>query len=159
MQNFLLSARLRILDALRNNRAVGQLSAAAALAKSFVVSALENRLLLRATAYRRASPGVLRDRLGTQLSPWLEPLARSKDTAANGHEKCRGRGRAWSLPAQSPTNDAHKCSARSESERMLCTCRSPSSSFRALAIGTISAPRRTTFRTTVTATQRGTKGT
>ena len=33
MQNFLLSARLRILDALRNNRAVGQLSAAAALAK------------------------------------------------------------------------------------------------------------------------------
>jgi glycosyltransferase involved in cell wall biosynthesis len=73
MQNFLLSARLRILDALRNNRAVGQLSAAAALAKSFVVSALENRLLLRATAYRRASPGVLRDRLGMQLSPWLEP--------------------------------------------------------------------------------------
>jgi glycosyltransferase involved in cell wall biosynthesis len=73
MQNLLLSARLRILDALRNNRAAWQLSAAAALAKSFVVSALENRLLLRATAYRRSSPGVLRQRLGTQLSPWLEP--------------------------------------------------------------------------------------
>jgi glycosyltransferase involved in cell wall biosynthesis len=73
MQNLLLSARLRILDTLRNSRTVWQLSAAAALAKSFMVSALENKLLLRATAYRRASPGVLRDRLGTQLSPWIEP--------------------------------------------------------------------------------------
>ena len=73
IQNFLLRARLRIADVLRNSRAVWKLSSATALAKSFVASAPEDRLLLRATAYRRAGPGFLRERLESQLSPWLEP--------------------------------------------------------------------------------------
>jgi glycosyltransferase involved in cell wall biosynthesis len=73
IQNLLLRARLRIADRLRNSRTVWKLSAATALAKSFVASPPEDRLLLRATAYRRAGPGFLRERLESQLSPWLEP--------------------------------------------------------------------------------------
>jgi glycosyltransferase involved in cell wall biosynthesis len=73
IHNSLLLARLRIADALRSSRAVWQLSAVASLAKSFVASALEDRLMLRATAYRRASAGFLRERLESMLSPWLEP--------------------------------------------------------------------------------------
>ncbi len=72
IHNSLLPARLRIADALRNSRSVWQLSAVASLAKSFVASAPEHRLLLRAIAYRRASPGFVRERLESQLSPWLE---------------------------------------------------------------------------------------
>ncbi|PYU18902.1 MAG: hypothetical protein DMG32_25450 [Acidobacteria bacterium] len=73
IQNFLLPARLRIADTLRNSRAVRELSAAAALAKSFVASASQDRLSLRATAYRRANSSFLRKLLEAQLSPWLEP--------------------------------------------------------------------------------------
>src|SRR5258706_16409414 len=73
IHNSSLPARLRIADALRNSRAVWQLSAVASLAKSFIASAPEDKLLLRATAYRRASPGFVRERLESQLSPWLEP--------------------------------------------------------------------------------------
>jgi glycosyltransferase involved in cell wall biosynthesis len=38
-----------------------------------LTSAPENRLLLRAAAYRRAKSAILRNRLERQLSPWLEP--------------------------------------------------------------------------------------
>jgi len=71
IRNFSLPARLRIVDVLRNSRAVWQLSAVASLAKSFIASGPEHRLLLRATAYRRAGPGFVRERLESQLSPWL----------------------------------------------------------------------------------------
>ena len=73
IHNSSLPTRLRIADALRNSRAFWQLSAVASLAKSFVASARKDRLLLRATAYRRASPGIVRERLESHLSPWLEP--------------------------------------------------------------------------------------
>jgi glycosyltransferase involved in cell wall biosynthesis len=73
IQNSSLSPRLQIAEALRNSRAVWQLSALASLAKSFVASTPKDRLLLRATAYRRASPGFVRERLESMLSPWLEP--------------------------------------------------------------------------------------
>jgi glycosyltransferase involved in cell wall biosynthesis len=69
----LLPTTLRISDALRNNRAVEELFAVATLARSFLTSAPENRLLLRAAAYRRAQSAILRNRLERQLSPWLEP--------------------------------------------------------------------------------------
>jgi glycosyltransferase involved in cell wall biosynthesis len=73
IQSSLLSTRRRIADALRNSRATWELSAVAALAKSFTTRAPEKRLLLRSVAYRRASPGFLRDRLEKHLSQWLEP--------------------------------------------------------------------------------------
>jgi len=73
IRNSSLPPRLQIADALRNSRAVWQLSALASLAKSFVASTPKDRLLLRATAYRRASPGFVRRRLESHLSRWLEP--------------------------------------------------------------------------------------
>jgi hypothetical protein len=73
-QKFLLRGRMRIVDALRNNRVVWELCAIVALLQSFIASALENRLALRASAYRRASSHFLRKRLEAQLSPWLEPM-------------------------------------------------------------------------------------
>ena len=72
IRNFLLPARLLIVDALRNSRAVRQCAAAAALAQSFVASAPKERLVLRAIAYRRANSGFLRKRLEAHLSSWLE---------------------------------------------------------------------------------------
>jgi glycosyltransferase involved in cell wall biosynthesis len=73
LRTSLLCARLRVADTLRNSRAVWRLSAAATLAKSFAVNTSEDRLQLRASAYRRSSPGVLRRQLESHLSAWLEP--------------------------------------------------------------------------------------
>jgi len=73
IRNFCRRTQVRIVDVLRNSGAVWQLSAAAGLAKSFAAKARKDRLRLRATAYRRASPGFLREQLESQLSLWLEP--------------------------------------------------------------------------------------
>jgi len=73
IRTFSLPARLRIVDALRNSRATSELAAVAAIAQSFVARAAENKLLLRANAYRHTNSRILRSRLERQLSPWLEP--------------------------------------------------------------------------------------
>lgn len=73
IQDFFLRARVRIADALRNSRAVWELSSLAALARSCAARTPEEQLLLRAGAYRRTSLEFLRERLEKHLSPWLSP--------------------------------------------------------------------------------------
>src|ERR1700739_2873978 len=73
LRDSILRARRQIGDALRNSRIVWELSAAEALARSFVARTPENRLVLRATAYRRTNLRFLREHLERRLSPWLQP--------------------------------------------------------------------------------------
>jgi glycosyltransferase involved in cell wall biosynthesis len=73
IRDFSRRAQIRIADGLRNSRVAWELAAAAALARSCVARTSQERLLLRAGAYRRTSFEFLRKRLETHLSPRLSP--------------------------------------------------------------------------------------